>query len=50
MRQHIVIRVTHDKYGSLSVNAGELVCMLKSNIYYWPLLSQATVANDKYNV
>ena len=31
-RQHIVIRVVHDKCRNLLVNAGELVCMLKGNI------------------
>ena len=30
-RQHIM-RVAHDKCGSLLVNTGELTCMLKSNI------------------
>ena len=39
--------VIHDKCGNPLVNAGELLFMLKGNIYYWPLLSQATVKNDK---
>ena len=33
-RQNLVFRVIHDKYGSLLVNAGELVCIVKSNMYY----------------
>ena len=32
MRRHIVMRVAHDKCGSLLVNTGELTCVLKSNI------------------
>ena len=31
-RRHIVMRVAHDKCGSLLVNTGDLICMLKSNI------------------
>ena len=31
-RRHIVMRPAHDKCGSLMVNTGELVCMLKSKI------------------
>ena len=33
-RQHIEMCVTHGKCESLLVNAGKLVCMLKSNIQY----------------
>ena len=44
------MRVTHGKYGSLLVNMGELICMLKSNISYRALLSKATIKNDKCNV
>ena len=50
MTQHIVMLVIHDKCGSLLVNAGELACMPKSNIYYWPMLPKANVKNDKYNI
>ena len=32
MRRHIVICGTHEKCGSLLVNMGELMCMLKNNI------------------
>ena len=39
-----------DKCGSLLVNAGELVCMLKSGIYYGSLLSKENVKNDKCNI
>ena len=49
-RRHLVMVVTHDKCGSLPVNTGELIFMLKSNIQYCPLLSKATIENDKYNV
>ena len=42
--------VTHDKCGSLLVTAGELIYMLNSNIRYRPLLSKATIKNDKCNV
>ena len=31
-RRYIVIRVAHDKGGSLLVNTGELICMLNINI------------------
>ena len=31
-RGHIEMRVAHDKCGSLLINTGELICMLKSNI------------------
>ena len=33
-RQQTVMRVTHNKCGSLLFNVGELIRMLKSNIYY----------------
>ena len=29
-RQHVLMRVIHDKCGSVLVNAGDLVCMLKA--------------------
>ena len=55
MRQNLrdditVMRATHDKCGRVLVNTGELLCVLKSNIKYCPLLPKATIKNHKCNV
>ena len=44
------MRVIHDICGSLMVNVEMLVCMLKSDIWYWPLSSKTNVKNNKCNI
>ena len=50
MRQHIVLRVTHDKFVSLLLNEGELVCMLKKQHLVLTFVVKTKVKNGKCNI